>query len=89
MVDKETKTLQKLLNLFSCSLSEEDLNKRIDEINVINSSFYKEETKSKHTWDAKPKLEKFKPIRRKSLRRIEVLAIELGCSRLRKQLGYQ
>lgn len=87
-VSKDEDALNRLLQLFNNPMPVSVFCDKIDNIHVINTSFYKEESESKSTWDAKPKSEKFKPVHRKSLRKIEMLAIELGCKKLRKQLRY-
>lgn len=87
-VSKNETSLKRLLDLFDNSQSIESFVKDIDGIRVINTSFYKEESDSKSTWDAQPKTQNFNPLNRKSLRKVELLAIELGCKKLRKHLGY-
>ena len=86
---KESNELQRLIHLFQAEITVEELSRRIDEIQVINTSFYKEETNAKGIWDASVKTKSFNSInRRKGFNKLQLFGIDLGSKSLRKKLGY-
>lgn len=87
LVKKDEETLKMLKEMFGSEKSLENIKAEIDGIGVINSSFF-EEVKGKDIWDEKPKTEKFNPIDRKGNSFLVRIAVSLGCSSLRKKLGY-
>lgn len=87
LVIKEQKTLLLLKKLFKTDKRLEQIKKEIDEIQVINTSFF-EETKGKNIWDRKPTTSSFDPLKRKSFSYHVVKAVELGSRKLRKKLNY-
>lgn len=87
LVLKNEKTLIYLKNLFNTNKSLEQIKKEIDEIGVINSSFF-EEVGGKRIWDTKPKTKNFDPINRKSNTWLIRKGIELGSRKLRKRFNY-
>lgn len=89
LVLKESNELQRLIHLFHAEITVEELSRRIDEIQVINTSFYKEETNAKGIWDASVKTKSFNSInRRKGFNKLQLFGIDLGSKSLRKKLGY-
>ncbi|EPR74689.1 hypothetical protein ADIWIN_0279 [Winogradskyella psychrotolerans RS-3] len=88
LVMKNDDTLQYLKKLFNCDKALDVIKSEIDEISVINTSFFKEETGGKHIWDEKEKTTKFNPVNRKSKNIVYQKAIEWGTRDLRKKLGY-
>ncbi|WP_373056921.1 hypothetical protein [Zunongwangia sp. H14] len=87
LVNKDEKLLMELKEKFNTPKSLEKIKKEIEEINVINSSFYKEVGATK-IWDGKPKTDKFNPINRKLTNPFLRKGIEAGSLKLRKKLGY-
>ena len=87
LVLKNETTLLKLKKLFNTKKSLEQIKKEIDEIGVINSSFF-EEVGAKRIWDAQPKNQNFDPINRKSNTWLIRKGIELGSRKLRKKFNY-
>ncbi len=87
LVLKNEDTLNNLKNLFQTNKSLHQIKKEIDEIGVINSSFF-EEVGAKKIWDAKPKTKNFDPIHRKSNTWFIRKGIELGSRKLRKKFDY-
>lgn len=87
LVVKNESVLTRLQKIFESELSIREIQKRIDKINVINSSFY-EEIKGKKIWDTKPKTKEYNPINRKSKNYFIQKAVELGSRKLRKKLNY-
>ncbi|QDO94181.1 sulfotransferase [Formosa sediminum] len=88
LVIQKEETLQYLKELFNCDKALDDIKAEINEISVINTSFFKEETGGKHIWDEKEKTTKFNPVNRKSKNIFYRKAIEWGTRDLRKKLGY-
>jgi hypothetical protein len=87
LVLKNETTLVYLKKLFKTNKSLEQIKMEIDEIGVINSSFF-EEVGAKRIWDSKPKTQKFDPINRKSNTWLIRIGIEMGSRKLRKRLNY-
>lgn len=87
LVRKEKKTLLKLSELFGTIKDLNQIKKEIDEIQVINSSFYKE-VSAKNIWDMQPKTKKFQPIERKGGNWLIRVAVKLGSKKLRRKLNY-
>lgn len=87
LVLKDEKTLLDLKDLFNTNKSLEQIRKKIDEIGVINSSFF-EEVGAKKIWDTQPKTQDFDPINRKSNTWLIRKGIELGSRKLRKKFNY-
>ena len=88
LVNKNDDTLQYLKELFNCNKELDVIKAEMNEILVINTSFFKEETGGKHIWDEKEKTAKFNPVNRKSKNIFYQKAIEWGTRDLRKKLGY-
>lgn len=87
LVQKDEKLLLSLKEKFNCPKSLKQIKKEIEEIQVINSSFY-EEVGATKIWEAKPVTKDFQPVNRKLKNPFLMKAIELGSRRLRKKLGY-
>lgn len=87
LVRKDEELLLRLKKLFDSKKSLEQIRKEIDDIQVINTSFY-EETGAKTIWDRKPKTSTFDPLKRKSFSFHIIKAVELGSRKLRKKLNY-
>ncbi|MDO6758765.1 sulfotransferase domain-containing protein [Tamlana sp. 2_MG-2023] len=89
LVKRDRKTLKNLMIFFN---SEADINvvlKKMDEVKVINTSFYKEETLGKNIWDAQPQTGKFNPINRSgNFNILQRLGVKWGAYPLRKKMGY-
>lgn len=88
IVTKKTDTLLKLQQSLGVNVNIEVIDKKMDEIKIINTSFFKEETKAQKVWDSTVKTEKFNPLNRKYLRYHQRKLIELGSRELIKKLGY-
>ncbi len=88
MVLRDKESLSGLLHKFNSDIVIEELISRINEISVINTSFYKEETGGKHIWDSKKVTAKFNPINRNNIPLLHRKGIELGSRKFRKKLGY-
>lgn len=86
LVRKEDRTLLRLKKLFGTPKDLDQIKKEIDEIQVINSSFYKE-VSATSIWDMKPKTNEFKPIERK-INWVMNTAVILGSKKLRRKLNY-
>lgn len=87
LVLKDEETLLRLKRLFQSDKSLENIKMEIDQIEVINTSFFKE-TNAKTIWDAKPKTAAFTPVNRKVKNRLMEWGILLGSRKLRKKLNY-
>lgn len=87
LVLKDESTLKNLQKLFSTEKDLDQIKKEIDEIKVINSSFF-EEVKAKKIWDAQPKTKEFDPVNRKGNSWLIRKGIEIGSRKLRKRLNY-
>lgn len=87
LVLKNDATLIGLQKLFGTKKNLDQIKKEIDEIKVINSSFF-EEVKAKQIWDEQPRTEEFDPVNRKGNSWIIRKGIEVGSRRLRKELKY-
>ena len=87
LVLKDNQVLMKLKKMFNTQKSLEQIKNEIDEIRVINSSFF-EEVGAKKIWDEQPRTENFDPINRNSNIWIIRKGIELGSRKLRKKLKY-
>lgn len=87
LVLKDEEILLHLKKLFNSEKSLKQIRKEIDDIQVINTSFY-EETGAKNIWEKKPKTPNFDPLMRKSFSFHVVKAVELGSRKLRKKLNY-
>jgi len=87
LVMKNEHLLKELKAMFETNKSLEQIKKEIDEIKVVNSSFF-EEVKAKKIWDAQPKTKDFDPINRKSNTWLIRKGIEIGSRKLRKKLNY-
>ncbi|AVI51443.1 hypothetical protein C5O00_09765 [Pukyongia salina] len=85
--EKDEKTLGLLKELFSCDKSMAQINKEIDAIAVINTSFIKEVGAEK-VWDMKQKSDRFDPVNRKGNPYLVRVAIRYGSRALRKKLNY-
>ena len=89
LVEKDTSTLEKLIDLFGANLSVKALSEAMDAIEIINTSFYKEETLAEKLWESSPKTKQFKPIHRtKGFNKLQLFGIVLGSHEIRKKLGY-
>jgi len=88
LVVKDDSVLLELLKLLNSKISLEELKIRMDEIKVINTSFYKEEMNSSKVWNEKNKTEKFNPISRKSMTYHKMKFIDLGVKELMNVLNY-
>lgn len=89
LVNRDEESLNDLIHLFGSDLSVADLKKRIDEIGIINTSFYKEESGGNSIWDQKNKSKHFKPVtRNKNIPFLHKKGIEYGSFGLRRRLGY-
>ncbi|MGG5488354.1 sulfotransferase [Gaetbulibacter sp. PBL-D1] len=89
LVKRDEITLKRLMDLFEVSLDVNTLSKRIDGIDVINTSFFKEETHSDDMWKATKKTERFNPISRTyGFNALQLLGIKMGSMRLRRKMGY-
>lgn len=86
LVRKEERTLMRLKKLFGTSKSLDQIKNEIDEIQVINSSFFNE-VSARNIWDMKPKTNDFKPIERKTNWVIN-MAVKLGSKKLRRKFNY-
>lgn len=87
LVKKDDNVLRTLKKTFATSKSLDLIKKEIDEIHVINSSFYKE-VQAKHIWEAKPKTKSFNPLNRKANNFLIKTGVELGSRKFRKKLNY-
>lgn len=88
LVKKDDKTLTLILNLFNSDIELNSFKQIISSIDVINTSFFKEETGGRHIWDKKENSEKFQPVHRTNLPFLHRKGIELGSRKFRKKLGY-
>jgi hypothetical protein len=89
LVTKNEEALKQLINLFNSNISVEELKEKMDNVKVLNSSFYKEETNSKTMWEASEKSTKFNPVNRsKGFNFLQILGVKIGSKKLRKRMGY-
>lgn len=89
VVSKDQDFLNRLITFFNASVSLQDLSDFIDNVPVINTSFYKEETLSNDVWEPTKRTNKFQPIgRRKQLNKLQYSAINFATKKLRKQFEY-
>lgn len=89
LVNRDPKTLKSLLTFLHSEENIEVVLKKMDEVKVINTSFYKEETSGKSIWDAQSQSDKFKPINRSErFNALQRLGIKWGVYSLRKRMGY-
>ena len=89
LVLRNKSELLTLINRFESKMSLVDLENEMDKINVINSSFYKEETDANTMWESSKKTPKFRPIGRKSgFNSLQMIGVKLGSKSLRKKMGY-
>lgn len=84
---KKKDSLLRLKQIFNCSKSVSDIQEEIDNINVINTSFYKEINASS-IWDEHKKTKKYNPINRKSKNLLIRIAITYGSRKLKNKLTY-
>jgi len=87
LVQKNTATLKLFKRLFNSEIELEVAKKHIDNIKVINSSFY-EETKGNRIWDMQPKTKEYNPLKREYRNFLVGYGIRLGSRKLRKKLNY-
>ena len=87
LVEKNEQLLKELKGMFGTNKSLEQIKKEIDEIKVVNSSFF-EEVKAQKIWDAQPKTKDFDPVNRKGNSWLIRKGIEIGSRELRKKLNY-
>lgn len=87
LVAKKRETLLFLMEIFKTEKDLEQTEKGIEEIPVINSSFY-QEVGANHIWEMKPKNSNFNPLTRKGNNFLLRKGIELGSRKLRKTLKY-
>lgn len=87
LVKKDKMTLLFLKEKFATKKNLEQIKREIDNIQVINTSFF-EETGAKKIWDKKPKTAAFDPVNRIGFNSAVTKAVELGSKKLRKKLNY-
>lgn len=87
LVTKNRDILLFLMEVFKPEKDLEQIETEIDEIPVINSSFY-EEVGANHIWETKSKNSNFDPLNRKGSNYLLRKGIELGSKPLRKFLNY-
>jgi hypothetical protein len=87
LVLQKESVLEDLKQKFNTQKSIEQIKKEINNINVINTSFF-EETGTKHIWEAKEKTKNFNPINRKKHSFFVQKGIEFGSKKLAKKLKY-
>lgn len=87
LVTKNNTTLIRLAEVFGTAKSLEQIKTEIENIPVINSSFF-EEVKAKNIWDQKSKTADFNPLYRKGNSYLVRKGIILGSLQLRKKLNY-
>lgn len=87
LVNRDHEVLSDLKEKFNTTKSIEQIKKEIDEILVINSSFF-EENKAKGIWDKKGRTANFNPLNRKSQGYFVRKGVELGSKKLRQKLNY-
>lgn len=89
LVFKNRNTLNQLICFFNVQISVEDLAKLMDDIKVINTSFFKEETQSDKLWQASVKTVNFNPVNReKGFNKMQLMGIKMGLISLRRKMGY-
>lgn len=88
IVQRNSNALKEILEFFKSNMKVQEFSDKIDNILVINTSFYKEETGGKGIWDTKERTEKFNPISRKKIPYLHRKGIEFGSKKFRKKLGY-
>lgn len=87
IVKQDEAVLLELKNKFNTQKSIAQIKEELNNINVINSSFY-EETGAKNIWEAKQKTKDFNPINRKKHTFLIRKGIDLGAKELKRKLGY-
>lgn len=87
LVEQNTIVLEDLKKKFNTQKSLEQIKKELNNIKVINSSFFKE-TGAKHIWESKKNTKNFNPINRKKHSFLIRKGIELGAKELKGKLGY-
>lgn len=87
IVTQDVNVLEDLKKKFNSKKSIEQIKEELNNIQVINSSFY-EETGAKHIWEAKKKTKAFNPINRKKHTFLIRKGIALGAKELKNKLGY-
>lgn len=85
---KDEETLLQLKELFNSNKELAQIKNEIDDIRVINSSFF-EETGGNRIWDSKPKTQNFAPLQRRNKNLLIQKAVEIGSAKLRKKLNYK
>ncbi|MEO2064658.1 MAG: hypothetical protein ABGW97_16890 [Christiangramia sp.] len=87
LVMKNKTVLRKLQKIFNSESDIDEIKLKIDQIKVINSSFF-EETKGLKIWDMQSKTKEYDPLKRKSRNYFIRKGVELGSRQLRKKLNY-
>jgi hypothetical protein len=87
LVLKNEEVLLDLKHKFNSPKSLEQIKSEIEDINVINTSFYKE-NQATSIWDAKEKSPTFNPVNRKEHSFFIRKGIALGAKKLTKHLNY-
>ncbi|QYA24035.1 hypothetical protein G3I01_00440 [Gramella sp. MT6] len=87
LVKKEEKTISILKEKFGTLKSIEKIKEEIDNIEVINSSFFNE-VGAKGIWDMRPRTSNYNPLHRKGHSNLVRMSIALGSKNLRRRLGY-
>lgn len=89
LVNRDKSHLEYLIKKFDSKLTYCEFSKAIDNINVINTSFFKEETGANGIWEPTKSTEKFNPINRShSVNILQLMAINMGSKTLRAAMGY-
>ena len=89
LVTRDKMHLEYLLEQFNSTMTVNEFIKGIDSIKVINTSFFKEETKSGGIWEATKVTESFNPINRQhSVNKLQLLGVLKGSKPLRSAMGY-
>ena len=87
LVLQKESILLDLKQKFNCDKSLSKIKEELNNIKVINTSFY-EENNAKNIWDAKEKSMSFNPINRKKNSYLIRKGVELGAKQLKSTLGY-
>lgn len=89
LVQRDKEHLEQLIEKFNSKLTYDEFVKAIDGINVINTSFFKEETGGESIWQSKKATEAFNPVNRNhSVNKLQLIAVKKGALPLRKVMGY-
>lgn len=89
LVRRDKEHLEYLIKKFNSRLTYSEFSQAIDSINVINTSFFKEETGGKNIWQSTKVTEAFNPVNRNhSVNKLQLIAIKKGSKSLRKAMGY-